>query len=150
MKQLSNIQTYIFLFGAFIMVIGAGLKLSADFFLLGSASASGEILSKTGACLFLLGTLCFALMQISQSYEGDNLAIKRLRNIQIICDIACILSVLLLIEHTFRIIYPIMSANGYYSFYVQYINNNWVVYLLIAAVLEVYTMHRIANLIKKT
>ena len=38
--------------------------------------------------------------------------------------------------------------NGYYQ-YVTYINNNWVILLLIAAVIEIYTTHRISNELDK-
>ncbi len=41
-----------------------------------------------------------------------------------------------------------MSA-GYYT-YIEYVYNKWVVLLLIAAILEVYTTHRLDSELKKT
>jgi uncharacterized membrane protein SpoIIM required for sporulation len=40
------------------------------------------------------------------------------------------------------------GEGGYYQ-YINYVYNKWVVLLLIAAVLEVYTTHRIASELKK-
>lgn len=145
MKKLSNIQTYIFLFGAFMMVIGAGLNMAADFFL--SVSATIDMLHKIGACVFLLGSLCFASMQIMQTYLGDSFIVRRLRTMQVIGDIFFVASGVLLFENAFRFALPYFTDN--YLFYAQFINNNWVLFLLVAAILEVYTTHRIANELNK-
>ncbi len=148
MKKLSNTQTYIFLFGAFMMVIGAALNMAADF--LGLDVLVVDTLHKIGACVFLLGSLCFAPMQILQTYQGANFTIKRLRTLQVIGDIFFVVSGLFLFENAFRVVYPFFTSSmDSQIVYAQYVNNNWVLFLLVAAILEVYTTHRIAYELKK-
>ncbi|MCQ2242819.1 MAG: hypothetical protein MJZ32_01020 [Bacteroidaceae bacterium] len=150
MKELTKSQTYIFLSGGIMMVIGALANLAADIPVI-IPTESAEIWHKTGACIFLVGAICFALMQILQKYEGNDITLNRIRKIQIIGDIAFILAGIFLMEKTFRFAYPFFCGSiEQLNFYAQYINNNWIVFLLIAAILEVYTTHRIANLIKKS
>lgn len=149
MRQLTNIQTYIFVFGGLMMVLGAGANMVADMPVI-SEPSTAELVHKIGACVFFLGALCFAAMQIQQKYEGSDLAIMRLRRMMVVGDVAFVLSGLFLIEKCFRVIFPLFATNEGYMFYVQYINNNWVVLLLIATFLEMYSTHRIAYLIKKS
>lgn len=145
MKTLSKIQNYIFVFGAFMMVIGAGLNMAADFFV-NDSNVIG-LLHKIGACIFLIGSFDFASLQIIQSYGGDNFIIKRLRTMQVIGDIFFVVAGLFLFENAFRFALPYFNDN--YIFYAQFINNNWVLFLLVAAILEVYTTHRIAHELEK-
>lgn len=148
MKKLSNIQNYIFLFGAFMMLIGTGCNMAADF--LSMSDASMLLFHQIGACIFLLGALCFASMQMLQQYLGDNFILRRLRTMQIIGDICFVLAGLLLLEDAFRLIYPFFTSDmDNQIFYAQFINNNWVLLLFVAAILEVYTTHRIASELKK-
>lgn len=100
--------------------------------------------------VFAFGTICFALMQMSQVYTGNNLTLRRLRHLMVIGDICFILSGLLLVENVYHLIYPHMATTieGYNN-YIHYIHNNWVVALLIAAIIEMYTTHRISYVMKK-
>ena len=130
MRQLNKLQTIIFLSGAVLMVIGAGTYVF-------SAWAASAV-------VFAIGAIAFASMQLMQTYEGNNISLRRLRRIMSIGDVMFILS-------SFRFLLPLFTnyfSNGYY-YYVTYINNNWVVLLLIAAILEIYTTHRISNELKK-
>lgn len=148
MKKLTNIQTYIFLFGAIMMVLGAALNMVADFFGLDAVIVDG--LHKIGACVFLLGSLCFAPMQIIQTHQGNNFVIRRLRTLQVIGDIFFIVAGLFLFENAFRVVFPLFTSSMENQIlYAQYVNNNWVLFLLVAAILEVYTTHRIAYELKK-
>lgn len=150
MKELTKTQTYIFLFGGLMMVIGAVTNLVADIPVVVTPE-SAEIWHKVSACIFLFGTICFASMQMMQKYDGEDISLKRLRKIQIIGDVAFIFAGLFLMEKYFRFLFPYFSGSiEQLNIYAQYVNNNWVVFLLIAAILEVYTTHRIANLIKKS
>ncbi len=150
MKELTKTQTYVFLFGGLMMVIGAVTNLVADIPVVVTPE-NADFWHKAGACIFLLGAICFASMQLMQKYEGEDITLRRLRKIQAIGDIAFILAGLFLMEKHFRFLFPYFSGSiEQLNIYAQYINNNWVVFLLIAAVLEVYTTHRIANLIKKS
>lgn len=95
---------------------------------------------------YVVGTLLFAAVQFKQTYEGSDLTIRRLRNIQVIGGVALILSGLLLFEQTFGIIKPLVatSLDGYNDYY-HYVHGNWGVLLLIAGILELYTTLRIGK-----
>lgn len=137
MKQLSKIQSLAMLAGAFLMVIGAGLYVFAAL--------------TAAAWMFAVGAVAFASMQLQQTYNGRNTAVRRLRKIMSVGDALFILSAALMLENTYHTLLPLFLKyidNGYYH-YLTYIHNNWVVLLLVAAILEIYTTHRISNELKK-
>lgn len=140
MRELSKIQTIIFALGALLMVIGVGCVVFS----------AQPALFKGGALTFAIGAFCFAGMQLTQVYQGDSIVIRRLRRIMVIADTCFVLAALLLIENAFKIIFPYVatSVDGYNN-YIHYVYNNWVVVLLVAAILEIYTTHRISYEMKK-
>ena len=81
MRQLSRVESIIFLLGGLLMVIGAGTSLLAW----GAAPY-----------LFALGALCFAAMQMKQRYDGQNVTIRRLRRMMLISDVLFLVSALLM------------------------------------------------------
>jgi uncharacterized membrane protein len=138
MKQLSKFQTTLFVLGGALMVIGVGCYVF--------------MLQQLVVCwVFLLGAVLFATMQLLQVYEGHELTVRRLKRIMNLADILFVVSGILLADTAY--------ANAGHSFFAQlftnretYISllyNKWVVLLLIAAVLEVYTMHRIDHELSK-
>jgi hypothetical protein len=133
MKQLSKIQTIVFLVGGILMVIGAGSYV----FMFQRAVMS---------VVFLVGALCFALMQLEQRYDGQNVVIIRLRRIQLIADVLFILSGILMIDSHYMLLKPLF---GSYTDYIQYVYNKWIMTLLIAAILEIYTVHRLSSELEK-
>ena len=133
MKQLSKIQTIVFLVGGILMVIGAG---SYVFMFQRAVMSVG----------FLVGALCFALMQLEQRYDGQNVVIIRLRRIQLIADVLFILSGILMIDSHYMLLKPLFSS---YTDYIQYVYNKWIMTLLIAAILEIYTVHRLSSELEK-
>ncbi|MBO6296276.1 MAG: hypothetical protein J6M54_01990 [Prevotella sp.] len=133
MKQLSKIQTIVFLVGGILMVIGAGSYV----FMFQRAVMS---------VVFLVGALCFALMQLEQRYDGQNVVIIRLRRIQLIADVLFILSGILMIDSHYMLLKPLFSS---YTDYIQYVYNKWIMTLLIAAILEIYTVHRLSSELEK-
>lgn len=137
MKDLSRTQSVILAIGALLMVIGTGCVVFG-------------FMPQPAAIVFAVGTVMFVSMQIQNVYTGSNFVIKRLRRTMLIADFCFVLAALLLLENVFRIVFPYMatSVEGYNN-YLRYVNNNWVVALLIAALLEVYTTHRIAYELKK-
>lgn len=123
--------------GALLMVIGAGVYVF-------TAAA-------VAAWLFAAGAVAFASMQLRQTYDGRNTAIRRLRKIMSVADALFILSAALMLENTYHVLLPLFLQyidNGYYA-YLTYVHNNWVVLLLVAAILEIYTTHRISGELKK-
>ena len=102
------------------------------------AGAGLSLLQWVGAAyLFAIGTLCFVSMQMAQRYEGTSFTIRRLRRIMLISDLLLFVSALLMFaSHDNALGLPWMT-------YLQYVYQKWVITLLIAAVLQLYTTHRI-------
>lgn len=137
MKQLSKLQSALFLMGGVFMVIGVGC------FVFGLFPTASSI-------VFLMGGCVFAAMQIAQRYEGKSITIRRLRRIMMIADVCFVLSGALMLEQAWHIVEPYMTKTiGGYTAYIQLFRNNWVVTLLIGALLEMYTMHRISMELEK-
>ena len=128
MKQLSSIETAILLIGGLLMVVGAG---------------GSMFLQSWAAYIFAPGALLFAAMQMRQSYEGNNFTIRRLRRIQLTSDVLFLLAGLLMLA----------NQSNFFGInlllYIKYVHNNWIVVLLVAAILQLYASHRIANELEK-
>lgn len=122
MRQLSKIETAIYIVGAVLMVAGAGI-------------------SMTGwggyPYLFCMGAVCYAAMQLQQRYEGQNFTIRRLRRMMILSDVLLLVAGLLMIATKEN------SLGLSHITYLQYVYNKWVVVLLIAALMQLYVTHRI-------
>lgn len=138
MKELTKTQTIIFLLGGVLMVIGIGC-----FVFLWQ--------QKIVCWIFLFGAILFSFMQLMQNYDGPSFVIRRLKRIQNLANIFFILAGILMCDTAYNFLLPLFQyggEGGYYQ-YINYVYNKWVVLLLIAAVLEVYTTHRIASELKK-
>ena len=121
MRSLSKLETYLMLIGGLLMVVGAGASV---------------LLRSWAPYVFAPGALLFATMQMRQRYEGTNVTVKRLRHIMLL---SCVL-------------FLVAALNFFgldYITYLKYVHNNWIVVLLVAAILQLYTSHRIANEIEK-
>jgi len=128
MKELNKIQTAIFLLGGLLMAVGAGTTL------LGWGSAP---------YIYALGALGFASMQLLQRYEGTNFTIRRLRRMQMLSDVLFLVAALLMFAN---------RGNFFglsYITYIEYVYNKWVIVLLIAAMLQLYSMHRLGSELEK-
>lgn len=138
MKQLNRLQSALFLTGGVLMVIGAACYCLMFW--------------RQMACwTFLAGALLFASMQLTQTYGGTNITIRRLKNIQCIADIFFILSGILMVDSFYQWLRPLFHGeNGTgYIIYIEYVYNKWVILLLVAALLEMYTTHRLGNELEK-
>lgn len=127
MKQLSKLQSIVFLLGGALMVVGVG-----SFVLLFYQSVS--------CWVFLAGAILFATVQLMQSFEGDNITIKRLKKIQDLSDILFIIAGIILVDTVYGFFRDFFSS---YENYVTYLYNKWVIVLFLATLLELYTVHRI-------
>ena len=77
----------------------------------------------------------FASMQMMESYEGSNFVIRRLRRQQIIGALLLMLSGVAMFGNVYRI---------------EYVRHNeWLIVMLIAALLELYTAFRIPAELEK-
>ncbi len=133
MKKLNKFQSVLFLFGGVLMVIGAG--------------SFALMWQQPIVCwIYLIGSVLFTVMQSMQTYNGNNFVLKRLKRIQSVADICFILSALLMVDTAYLFFRPIFTD---FLTYTQYVYNKWVVLLLIAAFLELYTAYRIDSEMKK-
>lgn len=138
MKQLNKIQASIFILGGVLMVIGAAC------FAFGFMIYPKMVLYTSW--LFLLGTVSFSVMQAMQLYEGPSQVIHRLKRIQTMADIFFVLSGISMVDTVYA-----FARNWFsnYETYITYFYNKWVVFLLVAALIELYTTHRISHELKK-
>lgn len=95
--------------------------------------------------VYLVGAVLFATMQVSQIYEGKDLTVKRLKRLQNLSDLLFLVAGVLLADTAFanagHSLFSPMFSNR--EAYITYLYNKWVILLLVAALLEVYTAHRI-------
>ena len=99
----------------------------------------GAVLTLVGAALqitrwefspyiYIIGAVLFAYTQVMDGYDGKNLIIRRLRRQQILGAVLLVFAgVLMLVTH----------------------NNEWILCLTIAAILELYTSFRIPSELQK-
>ena len=114
MRTLSKVQNWVFRIGAMLMVLGAATFLFGNWF---------------SAVTNVLGVLMFVWMQLQTTYEGTELTMLRLRRQQLFGAFLFVLSAI-------AMVYQMMGHNV-----VRY--NEWVVCLLVGAVIEFYTAFRI-------
>lgn len=128
MRQLSKLETLLLLSGGLLMVIGSGASI---------------FLQSWAPYVFAPGALLFAAIQMRQTYEGKNITIRRLRRIMLISDVLFLLASLMMFAN---------QANFLgldFLLYIKYVHNNWIILLLVAAILQLYTSHRIAHELEK-
>jgi hypothetical protein len=116
------------LIGGLLMVVGSGAYV---------------LLQSWAAYVFAPGALLFVAMQLRQRYEGRNINVRRLRRMVFFSDFLFLLAGLLMLANQSNF----FGIN--YLTYLQYVRNNWIVVLLVAAILQLYTSHRIANELEK-
>lgn len=128
MRQLSKADTIIFLAGAALMVVG---------------SAANVFQWLWAPYVFTMGAVAFVLMQLKQKYDGQSVAIRRLRRMVIFSDVLFLVSGALMFANQSNFLRLELLV------YLRYIHNNWVITLLVAAILQLYTSHRISRELDK-
>ena len=96
--------------------------------------------------IFLVGSVMFSLMQTIQVYTGTELVLRRLKNIQGLASLLFVISGVLMADSAYGFFRPMFDN---ITDYIEIVYNKWVVLLLVAALLEVYTTHRINNELSK-
>lgn len=133
MKKLNKIESILFMLGGLLMVTGIGCYVF--------------MLAPSITCwIALTGSILFSTLHMMQAYEGSQLAIKRLKRILNIADLLFVIAGILIVDSTYNFLRPAFENQ---ESYITYVYNKWVLLLLIAAILEVYTTHRIDYLLKK-
>jgi len=128
-------KSLLFLLGGLLMVVGTGC-----FVLM--------VEQKVFCWVYLVGALIFACIQSSQIYTGDNFVVRRLKRIMNVADLLFVLAGILMADTAHHFLQPLFGMDGYLN-YIQFAYNKWVILLLVAALLELYTTHRIASELKK-
>jgi hypothetical protein len=129
MRQLSSVEVWLMLVGGLLMVIGSGASL---------------FLQSWAPYVFAPGAVLFAAMQMRQRYEGKDFTVRRLRRMMLLSDVLFLVAALLMFANQSNFL-----GLDYLS-YIKYVHNNWIVVLLVAAVLQLYSSHRIANELENT
>lgn len=132
MRKLSKTQSAVMVAGGAMMVVSA-----VCFVLLWQQRA---------VCwTFLAGATMFAVVQMMQTYDGNNFVARRLKRIMDLANLLFVVAGLLMVDTAYQFMRNIFSNyEGYYN----WLYNKWVVVLLIAALLEIYTMLRMDQELK--
>ncbi|MBR1688840.1 MAG: hypothetical protein IJ710_10010 [Prevotella sp.] len=128
MRQLTKTESRVMALGGLAMVIG---------------SIAMVLLQPWAAYVFGIGALLFVAMQLRQRYEGRNPAVRRLRRMVIISDVLLLACALLMLANSGNFLHLDQWL------YAKYVHNNWVVALLVAAILQLYTSSRISAELEK-
>ncbi len=133
MKQLNKIQSGLFLLGGLLMVAGAGCFVF--------------LWQQTIVCwIFLIGATLFSSMQSIQTYDGPDQTIRRLKRLRDFASLLFVISGLLMVDSAFHLSQSLFSN---VVDYFTYVYNKWIVALLAAAIIEVYTVHRLDHELSK-
>ncbi|MDD5862215.1 MAG: hypothetical protein PUD15_06595 [Prevotella sp.] len=128
---MNKLQTILFIIGGVLMVIGAGCFSFGFIF---------PALVSVACWVYLVGSLLFSVLQAIQEPSDSTLVLRRLKRIQLMADIFFVLAGISMVDTAYGF-FRDLFAN--YETYLTYFYNKWVLLLLIAAVLELYTVHRI-------
>jgi len=123
MKQLTPFQNFLYALGGLLMVVGAAFPIISNG------------LTLEAALLFTLGTVLFGSMQLTASYSGENVIIRRLRRQQIFGIVFLFITAALMFAH----LYGFSFARA----------DQWVVTLCIATIFQTYTAFRLPSELEK-
>ena len=137
MKQLNKIQSALFLLGGVLMVVGA-----CSFVLTGIYPGLVEFTS----WLFLLGTVVFSVVQAIQTYEGTSTVIHRLKRIQNVASILFVFAGISMVDTVYTFTEKWL---GNPQLFYSILYGKWILAILVASVLELYTTFRISHELKK-
>ena len=102
-----------------------------------TGAAMVMFLPSVATYVFAIGALAYVAMQFQQRYEGTNFTIQRLRRIMLMSDVLLILAAALMFADRGN---PLGLDH---LTWLNYIHNNWMVLLLLAAIIQLYTVFRI-------
>lgn len=137
MRELKQWQNILFLVGGALMVVGAGCF---------SVVLWNAGIQRVACWVFLVGAVLFTVMQVMQVYDGRSFVVRRLKRIQGIADLLFLVSGFLMVDRVYALLRPFFVTD---VDYLNTIGNKWVLALLIAAILEMYTATRISSELKK-
>lgn len=125
MRQLNKTENVIFIVGAIMMVAGC---------------VANILRFAAAPYIYSVGAVAYAVMQIRQSYDGANITVRRLRRIMILSDFLLLFTgMMMFVDRS----YDFMGLD--LLVWLHYVHNNWVITLLIAALMQLYTTYRISS-----
>ena len=125
-------QNSIYLSGGLLMVVGAGCYC----FLLWQ---------QVMCWIFLFGACMFAIMQMMQTYEGKSPVIHRLKRIQNVANILFIFAGISMVDTVYTFTEKWLgNPQLFYSIFY----GKWIMVMLVASILELYTTFRISHEMK--
>ena len=133
MRTLTKNERLVMMAGGLMMVVGAGCY--------------ALMVAQPVMCwVYLLGALLYGGVQLRQRYEGDNFVVRRLRRMKLTANVFFILAGVLMADSAYHFLAPLFT--DWYT-YMAYVYNKWVIPLLVAAMLEMYSTHRMASELNK-
>ena len=133
MKQLNKIQSALFLLGGVLMVVGACSFVLKQIY---------PSLVETTSWVFLLGTVLFSVIQ---TYEGKSPVIHRLKRIQNVANILFIFAGISMVDTVYTFTEKWL---GNPQLFYSILYGKWIVVMLVASILELYTTFRISHEMK--
>lgn len=135
------------LLGGLVMVVCTGLLIAS---MLMSGHSWASVAVKVVPWIYIIGAIAYVVAQRMDIQTMGSLTLKRLYTIQLVSGICFILAGILMVEHVYRFLQPLVVSDiDSYFTYIQVVHNNWVVLLLVGAILQMYTTHRISYEMKK-
>lgn len=142
MTQNNKYNGIVMLLGGLTMVVCTGLLIVS---MLMSNYNWASVVAKIAPWAYIIGATAYVLAQRMDVKAGGTLTLRRLYSIQLVSGICFILAGVLMVEHVYHFIQPLVVSNiDSYFTYIQVVHNNWVVLLLVGAILQMYTAHRIS------
>lgn len=144
-RHLTKVESFLLIVGSILMVVGIGCYVFMFHQLI-------------AAVVFLVGSILFAV-QCFQIYNGKNLTLRRLKSIMNMANLMFILAGILMVDTAMTYVAiqePLVEHHRFLSnmftnwqTYVELVYNKWIIPLIIAVVLELYSTHRISRELSK-
>lgn len=112
----------------------------------GAIAFSLMLWQQVSCWVFLAGAIAFGVIQSSQRYDGTNITLRRLKNIQNLACLALVVAGLLMVDTANMLLRPLFNSH---VLYLQTVYNKWVVLMLIGCVLQLYTTLRISHILNE-
>ena len=133
MRQLTKTESVLLLIGGLMMVVSAGCY-------------AFMVLQPVVCWVFIAGALLYGAMQWRQKYEGTDFVVRRLRRMKLTANVFILLAGVLMADSVYHFLAPLFSD---WHTYIAYVYNKWVIPLLVAAMLEMYSTYRISSELAK-
>ena len=134
MKQLNKLQSTLFVMGGVLMVVGAGCY-------------AFMYVQEVACWIYLLGAVLFAFMQISQTYEGNNFTVKRLKRIMSLADFFFIFSGMLMVDSAYQLLRDAFTDYTSYNCHNKYYHKYYWFYHFFAHICALLSYHNHQNLL---